>query len=115
MVKIGNIDINIVLNVIIPSYVKVREFRIDTSYYGSFEAQIQLRIKFDPSYPKMNQIILWACDQTDFYEGAVKLILPDAPLPQAKAVGLQLFVDINHADTKRNRRSRTGFMMYINI
>jgi hypothetical protein len=42
-------------------------------------------------------------------------ILPNAPEPRGKDVELQLYVDSDHAGDKRVHRSRTGFLIYLNI
>ena len=40
---------------------------------------------------------------------------PNAPKPLGKEVELRLFVDSDHAGDKATRRSRTGFMIFMNM
>jgi hypothetical protein len=40
---------------------------------------------------------------------------PNAPAPRGKDVDLRMFVDSDHAGDKRVRRSRTGFLIYLNM
>jgi hypothetical protein len=48
--------------------------------------------------------------------GDVKEIIPsDAPVPHGKEVDLRLFVDYYHAGEQFTRRSRTGFVIYLNM
>jgi hypothetical protein len=48
--------------------------------------------------------------------GDVKEIIPsDAPVTHVKEVDLRLFVDSDHADEQFTRRSRTGFVIYLNM
>jgi hypothetical protein len=43
------------------------------------------------------------------------MIPSDAPIPRGKDVDLRLFVDSDHAGEQFTRRSRTGFVIYLNI
>jgi hypothetical protein len=48
--------------------------------------------------------------------GDVKEIIPsDAPVSRGKGVDLRLFVDSDHAGEQFTRRSRTGFVIYLNM
>ena len=40
---------------------------------------------------------------------------PNAPKPLGKEIELRLFVDSDHAGDKATRRSRTGFMIFMNM
>ena len=55
------------------------------------------------------------CDWTDFYEGAVEAIPHDAPPPKETEVDLHMFIDSNYSGNKQTRRSRTGFMIHMNM
>ena len=51
-----------------------------------------------------------------FFYGDVKEAKPlNAPKPLGKEVILRMFVDSDHARNKKDRRSRTGFMIYMNM
>jgi hypothetical protein len=43
------------------------------------------------------------------------MIPSDAPVPRGKEVDLRLFVDSDHAGEQFTRRSRTGFVIYLNM
>jgi hypothetical protein len=43
------------------------------------------------------------------------MIPSDAPIPRGKEVDLRLFVDSYHAGEQLTRRSRTGFVIYLNM
>ena len=73
------------------------------------------RLVFDPSFPNIDHSKFWECDSTDFDEGTVETIPPDAPLPGKNEVDLFMFVDSNHADTKHFKRFRTRFVIYMNM
>ena len=40
---------------------------------------------------------------------------PNTPKPLGKEVEFRLFVDSDHAGDKKTRRSRTGFMIFMNM
>ena len=68
----------------------------------------------DPTYPFINEDTFQHCDWKEFYHGAEEPIPGNMPKPRGKGIDLRLFVDSNHAGDKRNRRSRTGFLIYLN-
>ena len=82
---------------------------------GYLKLKHNSRLMFDPSYPTKIHSNFWEYDWTDFCEGMVEAIPSNAPLPRGKAVDLQIFVDSNHAGNKQAQKSRTGFMVYMNM
>ena len=76
-----------------------------------------LKLRHHLTHPIMKQIIVifWECDWTDFSEGAVKTIPLNAPLTRGKELDLHMLVDSNHAGGMQTRRSRTEFMMCMNM
>ena len=74
------------------------------------------RLALDPTYPSIdydsfNKEAEWET----FYKGAKEAVPPNAPKPLGKEVELRLFVDSDHAGDKVTRRSRTGFMIFMNM
>jgi hypothetical protein len=55
------------------------------------------------------------CDWKSFYGEAREDIPPNAPTPCGKDADLQIFVDSDHAGDKQTRRSRTGFIIFLNM
>jgi hypothetical protein len=49
------------------------------------------------------------------YGNVQEALPPNAPKPRGKEVDLRLFVDSDHAAETRTRRSRTGFIVYMNM
>ena len=70
---------------------------------------------FDLSYPERDHSNFWEFDWTDFYESAVEAIPPDAPPPREKEVSLWMFVNSDNYGNKQMRRSRTSFIIYMNM
>jgi hypothetical protein len=73
------------------------------------------KVVFDPTYPAVDMGTFIKTDWKYMY-GDVKEIIPsDAPIPRGKEVDLRLFVDSDHAGEQFTRRSRTGFVIYLNM
>jgi hypothetical protein len=49
------------------------------------------------------------------YGDVKEAIPPNAPVTRGKAIDLHLFVDYDHAGEHFTRRSRTGFVIYLNM
>jgi hypothetical protein len=73
------------------------------------------RAVFDPNYPAVDKGTFIKTEWKSMY-GDVKEMLPsEAPIPCGKEVDLRLFVDSDHAGEQFTRRSRTGFVLYLNM
>ena len=73
------------------------------------------RLVFNPYYPNIDHSTFQEYDWTYFYEDAVEAIPPNAPLLKGKKMNQFMFIESNHAGNKWTRRSRTRFMVYMNI
>ena len=83
VMEIGQIDIN--------TKVSLLSLHAAMSKQGHLEAASHImdylklrhnsRLALDPSYTNINHSIFQACDWTNFYEGAVEAISPNAPQP----------------------------------
>ena len=71
---------------------------------------------FDPTYPKPDMSgFKTDCPWKEFYGDVKEAIPPNAPTPRGKEIDMQLYVDSDHAGDKNLRRSRTGFLIYLNM
>ena len=71
----------------------------------------------DPTYPGINYCDFNFRDREDWkaFYGDVEETLPhNAPKPRGKCVVIRTFVDSDHTGDKKDRRPRTGFMVYVN-
>jgi hypothetical protein len=73
------------------------------------------RVVFDPTYPAVDMGTFIKTEWKSMYGDVKKMIPSDAPIPRGKEVDLRLFVDSDHASEQFTRRSRTGFVIYLNI
>jgi hypothetical protein len=73
------------------------------------------RVVFDPTYPAVDMDTFINTDWKSM-SGDVKEMIPsDSPIPRGKEVDLRLFVDSDQAGEQFTRRSRTGFVIYLNM
>jgi hypothetical protein len=73
------------------------------------------RVVFYPAYPAVDMGTFIKTDCKSMYGDVKEIITSDAPIPRGKEVDLRLFVDSDHAGEQFTRRSRTGFVMYLNM
>ena len=72
------------------------------------------RLVLDPCYSRHNKDnFIDDADWTPFYGDVTEAHPPNAPKPLGKGVELRLFVDSDHAGDKVTRRSRTGYIVFL--
>ena len=70
----------------IPIIIKLNNAKTGAFGGGDLKLMPHSRLTFDPSYPDIDHSNCWEYDWTDFYEGAVEAILPNALLAKGKEV-----------------------------
>jgi hypothetical protein len=73
------------------------------------------RVVFDPTYPAVDMGTFINTDWKSMYVDVKEIIPSDAPVPCGKEVDFRLFVDSDQAGEKFTGRSRTGFVIYLNM
>ena len=74
------------------------------------------RMFFDPTRPKIDRENFDdGADWKDFYGDIKEAVPPDAPEPRGRSVVTRAMVDSDHAADKETRRSRTGYLIFINL
>ena len=74
------------------------------------------RLVLDPSYPDIDMSAFKSNEDWKAFYGDVKEALPpNAPKPLGKEVVLRMSVDSDRAGEKVDRRSRTGFVIFMNM
>ena len=117
MIEIGQIDINKEVSLLLSHSAMPRQGHLEAALHimGYQKLRHNSRLMFDPSYPDIDHSNFQECNWTDFFEGAVETIPPNTSSPRGKEVDFHMFVDSDHAGNKWIRRSRTGFMIYMNM
>jgi hypothetical protein len=72
-------------------------------------------VVFDPTYPSVDMGTFIKTDWKSMYGDVKEMIPSDTPVPRGKEVDFRLFVDSDHAGEHFTRRSRTGFVIYLNM
>jgi hypothetical protein len=83
--------------------------------FAYFALHHNSRVVFDPTYPTGNMAAFIKTDWKSIYGDVKEMIPPDATAPRGKEVDLRLFVDLYHAGEIFTRRSRAGYVIYLNM
>ena len=115
--ELGRIDIITEVSELSSFLAMPREGHLDAVFhiFNYLEKRHNARVVFDPSYPTIDMTSFKECDWSSFYGNAREAIPPNAPEPRGKDIDLRMFVDSDHAGDKRTRRSRTGFIIFLNM
>ena len=73
------------------------------------------RLVYDPLYPEIDHSVFKECDWSEFYRDVKEAVPVNAPEPQGKEVDICTFVDSDHTGDKKACRSRSSFLIYVNI
>jgi hypothetical protein len=73
------------------------------------------RVVFYPTYPAVDMGTFIKTDWKSMYRYVKGMVPSGAPASRVKKVDLRLFVDSDHAGDQFKRRSRTGFVIYLNM
>jgi hypothetical protein len=72
-------------------------------------------VVFDTTYPSVDMGTFIKTYWKSMYGDVKEMIPSDAPVSLGKEVDMHLFVDSDHAGEQITRRSRTGFVIYLNM
>jgi hypothetical protein len=72
------------------------------------------RIPFDPTYPEIDHQKFCRNDWRRFYDNVEEPIPPNPSETLGKPVVIRIYVDSDHASDHMTRRSRTGYIMFLN-
>ena len=116
-VELGRIDICTEVSMMSSHLALPREGHLQQVFhiFAYLKCKHNSRIAFDPTYPEIDYEKFKRRNWKDFYEGAKEEIPLNAPTPLGKPMIIRAFVDADHAGNKLTRRSRTGFIVYINM
>jgi hypothetical protein len=116
-VELGRIDIVTEVSLLSSHLCLPREGHLDTVFhlFAHLANNHNARVVFDPTYPAIDEDAFVRVDWKAMYGDVKEALPPDAPAPLGKEVDLRLYVDSDHAGEKFTRRSRTGFVIYLNM
>ncbi|KAI2504635.1 Reverse transcriptase (RNA-dependent DNA polymerase) [Fragilaria crotonensis] len=116
-VELGRVDIITEVSELASYLAMPREGHLEAVFhiYAYLEKKHNARIVFDPTYPEIDMTVFKECDWKNYYGNVTEATPPNAPEPRGKEIDLRMFVDSDHAGDQRTRRSRTGFLIYMNL
>ena len=116
MVELGQIGIITEVSMLASHLALPRRGHLEAVFtvYAFLKRNSNLTMVFDPSYPEINEGDFMKCDWEEYYPGAAEQISPNAPEPRGAEIDLRMYVDSDHAGDHVNRRSRTGYIIYVN-
>jgi hypothetical protein len=115
-VELGRIDIITEVSMLSTFLCMPCEGHLDDVYhlYAYLSLQHNARVVFEPTYPDVDMRAFIKTDWKPMYGDVNEAIPPNAPVTRGKSIDLRLFVDSDHAGEHFMRRSRTGFVIYLN-
>ena len=117
MVELGRVDIITEVSTLASFSAMPRQGHLDAIWhmYAYLKAKHNSAMIFDPTYPPIDESKFHEADWKQFYGDVKEAISPNAPEPRGKHVEVTLFVDASHADDRLHRRSRSGYILYVNM
>jgi hypothetical protein len=116
-VELGRIDIITEVSMLSTYLCLPREDHLEAVFhvFAYLGLHHNARVVCDPTYLSVYMGTSIKTDWKSMY-GDVKEMIPSyAPIPRGKELDLRLFVDSDQAGEKFTRRSRTGFVIYLNM
>jgi hypothetical protein len=116
-VELGRIDIITEVSMLSTFFCMPYERHLDAVYhmFAYLSMHHNARVVFDPMYPDVDMLAFIKTDWKPMYGDIKEVIPPNAPVTRGKVIDLCLFVDSDHAGSHFTRRSRTGFVIYLNM
>ena len=117
IVELGRVDLITEVSVLAGYLASPRDGHMDAALhvYSFLKDKYNARLVLDPSYPDdIDEDNFLRRDWDGYYGDVQEEMPPDMPKPLGKDVDVRLFVDASHANDKVNRRSRTGYFVFLN-
>ena len=118
MVELGRIDICCEVSMMSSHLALPRSGHLKQLYhmFAYLKKNHNSELVFDPSDPEIDASSFERQDWVSTEFGNLTEILPDnAPAPRGQGFRMKAYVDADHAGDVITRRSRTGFLVYLNM
>ena len=115
-VELGRVDILLEVSLLSQHLALPREGHLEQvlHIFGFLKDNKKLRIMFDCSQPEMDEKWFKEYEWIDYYRYAEEKVPANMPEARGLSVTLSMFVDASHAGNKKNRRSQTGILIFMN-
>jgi hypothetical protein len=116
-VELGRIDIITEVSMLSTFMCMPREVHLDDVYHLFVYLSLHhnARVVFDPTYPDIDKRAFIKTSWKPMYGDVKEVIPPTSPVAKGKAIDLHFFVDSDQAGEHFTRRSRTVFVIYLNM
>jgi hypothetical protein len=117
IVELGRIDIITEVSCLASCLALPRRGHLEAVFhlYACLKKKTNGTVILDPTYPDIDLAQFNdGTDWSNFYGQVKEAIPPKMPKPRGKSLVTRLFVDSDHAGDESTRRSRTGFILYLN-
>ena len=118
MVELGRIDITVEVSMMSSHLALPRQGHLEQVYhmFSYLDKHHNAEMPFDPTVPEIDEGSFEAQDWSDSVYGEIKEHLPsNMPPPLGKGFRMTAYVDSDHAGDLVTRRSRTGFLVFLNM
>ena len=119
MVELGRVDICLEVSMMSSHMAMPREGHLEQMFhmFGYLRSHHNTEIVFDPSDPVIDMSRFqkrdWASSEFGHIEG-IEVLPPNMPQPRGFGFTVRAKVDADHAGDTITRRSRSGFLVYLN-
>ena len=115
-VEIGRVDILLEVSMMSSHLALPREGHLEQviHMFGYLKAHKKFRLLFDSDHPQISLNRFKSYDWFDFYRDAKEAIPSNMPEPRGHPMSTSAFVDADLAGDKKNRRSQTGVLIFLN-
>ena len=116
LVELGRIDITCEVSMMSSHTAMPREGHLDHVLYifSYLKQHHNSRLVLDPTYPEIDMTAFKRQNWKQFYGDVMELMPKNAPRAIGKEFIIRAFVDADFAGDSLTRRSRTGFVVYLN-
>ena len=97
------------------AYLCEGHFEVVLHMMGYLKMKHSSRLAMDPNYPSIDDGAFEPQDWSQQYGDINEPIPVNAPSPRGREVVLRMMVDSDHAGDEAGCRSRTGYMLFVNM
>ena len=118
-IEIGRVDINTEISLLSSYQAAPREGHLNQllRVVAFLKKKPKLTLYFDPAHAHVSESMFNGSDKEQFrdhYRDAVEELPSRRPKPRGRMVKVTCFVDASHAANRVNRKSHTGYIIFIN-
>ena len=117
IVELGRVDITAEVSILASCMALPREGHLEQLYhiFAYLKQKHNVEMVFDPSEPDIESYKFEREDWShSVYNDAKEIIPSNSPKPRGFGFKIRSYVDSDHAGSEQTRRSRTGFIVFLN-